>query len=33
MIVLEAAAEDDVRHALNAAWRNTVPKKLLERYD
>jgi hypothetical protein len=33
MIVLEAAAEDDVRHALNAAWRNTAPKKLLTRFD
>ena len=33
MIELADAAEDDVRHALNAAWRNTAPKAVLERYD
>jgi hypothetical protein len=33
MIELAIAAEDDVRHALNAAWRNTASKKILERYD
>ncbi|MEP6848638.1 MAG: MmcQ/YjbR family DNA-binding protein [Acidobacteriota bacterium] len=33
MIDLEQAAEDDVRHALSAAWRNTAPKAVLERYD
>lgn len=33
MIELAIAGEDDVRHALNAAWRNIAPKKVLEKYD
>jgi len=33
MIILEHADESDVRHALNAAWRNTAPKKILEKFD
>jgi hypothetical protein len=33
MIELAGAEEDDVRHALNAAWRNTASKKILEKYD
>jgi len=33
MIILEHADEADVRQALNAAWRNTAPKKILEKFD
>lgn len=33
MINLAEADEADVRHALNAAWRNTASKKILEKYD
>lgn len=33
MILLETAEEDDVRHALNAAWRNTASPKILSKYD
>jgi len=33
MIKLSDADEADVRHALNAAWRNTAPPKILSKYD
>lgn len=33
MINLTSANEDSVRSALNAAWRNTAPKKLVEQHD
>ena len=33
MITLDVADEADVRHALNAAWRNTAPKRILEKFD
>lgn len=33
MINLDSADESSVRQALNAAWRNIAPKKVIERYD
>ena len=33
IIILAHADEDAVRQALNAAWRNTAPKKLAEQHD
>ena len=33
MIQLDDADEKDVRHALNAAWRNTASPKILSKYD
>jgi len=33
LILLEAADETLVRRALNTAWRNTAPKKLLAAHD
>lgn len=32
MIALAVADEADVRNALNAAWRNTAPPKILNQY-
>ena len=32
MIELATADEADVRHALNAAWRNTATTKILDKY-
>ena len=32
MIALAKADEADVRHALNAAWRNIAPPKILKRH-
>lgn len=33
MIDIAAADDEDVRHALSAAWRNTAAKKILEKYE
>lgn len=33
MIRLDSADENSVRQALNAAWRNTAPKRVVEKYD